>query len=131
MNRSDSHFPAYMVAGEWGLNGLAYLALRVAPPIQAKTWVARVGRLFPPLGNVEEARGMNERLGTRGTCLSRSLAVAARYPGSVVVLGVRLNGTTARKSRCLLEAHAWVEIGGVPIGEDALDQWTELGRMAL
>jgi len=71
------------------LNVLAYLTLYVASPPRAQRWLERVGRLCPAVITVEAARQMMERLGSRGTCLSRSLAIAARCPDSEVVIGVQ------------------------------------------
>jgi hypothetical protein len=48
---------------------------------------------------------MARALDRRGSCLSRSLAIAARLPGSTVVIGV----DPRRSAR--LSAHAWVELG--------------------
>lgn len=72
-----------------------------------------------------------ERYGPwRGACLVRSLAlhrllVAHSVPGSVVRVGVRARGT--------FEAHAWVEVGGVVVGDRPAvqQQWTPLGSGTL
>src|SRR6185503_3596959 len=99
------------------LNGLAYLSLVLAPPLRAKDWVERAASVFPVISTVVEARRLTRRLGTRGTCLSRSLAVAARCPGSHVVIGVeppeRGKAHRADSAKWSLNAHAWIEIGDV------------------
>jgi hypothetical protein len=72
-----------------------------------------------------------ERYGPwRGACLVRSMAlhrllVANGVPGSVVRVGVRAQAT--------FEAHAWVEVGGVVVGDrpSVQQQWTPLGSSAL
>ncbi len=113
--------------GANALNAFAYLALRLAPPIRARAWIARMADLFPRIRSVDEARAMIARLGDRGTCLSRSMAVAARYPGSEVVIGVLQGSSRNPASTRPLDAHAWVEVGGVALGES--DQsWAEMGR---
>jgi hypothetical protein len=115
------------------LNGLAYVALHFTSPPRAKAWVGRVGHLYPPLRTVEDAQKMTEELGSRGTCLSRSLAIAARYPGSQVVIGVAPRGkneSPGLKSRRALDAHAWIEVEGVPLVEKTPLAWVEIGRLA-
>ncbi len=114
------------------LNAIAYVALRLAPPNRAKRWVERFGRVYPVLRSIEDARAMAHRLGGRGTCLSRSLAVAARCPGSEVVIGAiepRKDASTPAGDRPL-DAHAWVEVSGVPL-LDGKPRWRELGRLVL
>ncbi len=115
------------------LNALAYVALHLTSPPRAKAWVERVGHFYPPLRTVEAAPTMSEELGKRGTCLSRSLAVAARYPGSHVVIGVAPRGRTEPSrppSRRALDAHAWVEVEGEVLGEESPLPWVEMGRLA-
>jgi hypothetical protein len=119
--------------GDNALNAVAYLSLMVAPPLRAKTWVGRLGSLYPAIATVDEARNLTKRLGGRGTCLSRSLAVAARCPGSQVVIGVippRCGGLPRLEpSRWSVDAHAWVEIVGVALLDGANSPWVEVGRL--
>src|SRR5690349_17412054 len=99
------------------LNGWAYVSLHLVPPLQARRWVERAALLRRPISSKDEARRMNMRLGCRGTCLSRSLAIASRWRGAEVVIGV--DPPSNRAQNCVpnvsddLHAHAWVEIGGV------------------
>jgi hypothetical protein len=113
------------------LHALAYVALRITSPRRAQRWLDRIGRLYPALATPDDARRMMKRLGGRGTCLSRSLAVVARLPGSEVVIGVQHGRAkpAPRKSSRPLDAHAWVEVGGVTIDEGADDTWLEVGRI--
>jgi hypothetical protein len=112
------------------LNCLAYVALRMAPPLRARLLVERVAGLGTVPVSADEARAMMKRLGNRGTCLSRSLAVAARCPGSHVVIGVMRPpaeaGTWRQKN---LEAHAWVEIKGEAVNSGVERPWAEIGRI--
>jgi hypothetical protein len=87
----------------------ARLLLRVCSPLDAHALMLRLGRLCPPLRSAEEARGALGSLAGRGTCLSRSLAVAARTEGAVVAIGVDPGGSRSRF------AHAWVEVDGAPL----------------
>jgi hypothetical protein len=117
------------------LNGLAYLSLVVAPPLRAKIWVERAAAIFPRITTIGDARRLCRRLGARGTCLSRSLAVAARCPGSQVVIGVfrpqRSKEHQTPFAPRSVGAHAWVEIGGVALPEEPNSLWVEVGRMDL
>ena len=113
------------------LNGLAYLALRVASPLRAKRWLSRIGCLYPTLSTPEDAQRMMKRLGNRGTCLSRSLAIRVRCPSSEVVIGVQSphNRAAAAQSTRAVDAHAWVEVGGVAVNEGPDSGWVEIGRL--
>jgi hypothetical protein len=126
-------FGAVSWFGDNALNAVAYVSLMVAPPLRAKTWVERFGSFYPALNTVEEAQRLSRRLGARGTCLSRSLAVAARCPGSHVVVGVVPpdRGKLARTDspHWSVNAHAWVEIDGVPLLHDTNSRWVEVGRI--
>src|SRR5262249_34007260 len=100
---------------------------------RAKVWVRRIAFFCPAIHTVGEAQLLKQRLGGRGTCLSRSLAVSARCPGSQVVLGVVPPGAERRPpaERRPIEAHAWVEIDGVALPEsDSRRPWVEIGRLA-
>jgi Transglutaminase-like superfamily len=91
------------------LHGVSWLMLRVQPPRSALRNVGRIGGLARPFESIQEARAAAALLARRGTCLSRSVAIAARLPGSRVVIGVepRWSGRLA--------AHAWVELEGETI----------------
>jgi hypothetical protein len=91
------------------MHALARAAVRLRPPLDAKRVVDTFGRLLPPL-SPERAMALAESLEGRGTCLTRALVVAARLPGSVVVLGT--DGVQGQA----FSAHAWVEHGGMLIG---------------
>jgi hypothetical protein len=93
------------------LHTVARVALRVGSPRRAKAWVGTVGLLFPSFSGKEEARAEALELRAAGTCLSRAIAIAARLPDAKVVIGVDPSVETALP----LFAHAWVEIGGIPL----------------
>lgn len=91
------------------LNGIALLLLRTCRPLTAYRILAGLGKALPRHKTTEDMRDVAAALGERGTCLSRSMAVAARARSADVVLGVKpLQGPK-------LEAHAWVEIDGEPL----------------
>lgn len=103
------------------LHTLAWVALRVGSPRTARKFTARAGRLFSPM-NLPELRRADRILRSRGTCLSRSLALAARAAEASVVIGVD------RRPSARLSAHAWVEVGHAPLNvEDR--QGTEIVRL--
>ncbi len=107
-----------MVEGLSVLRDLALLAaadrlLKWCSPEAAQAYLRRLVVAFEPIETVEEAQRMARRLDGYGSCLSRSLAVAARTPTADVVIGVE-----PRPGESPF-AHAWVEIGGVPL--DASD----------
>jgi Transglutaminase-like superfamily len=87
-----------------GLHWLARAALRVRPPLQAKALVDRVARFLPSLEGVEDARAAVRGLYPSGSCLSRALTIAARLPGTEVVIGVHAWNSAQ------LSAHAWLRI---------------------
>ena len=110
--------------GDNTFHALTYLSLLVATPLRAKTWVERVAAFYPSVRTVGEARQIAQRLAARGTCLSRSLAVAARCPGAQVVIGVvppaeRRHSGVGEVESLPIDAHAWIEIGGVALLDDA------------
>ena len=100
--------------GAYVLNQLLHLgarvALRVAAPLRAKRIVDAAGRFLRPLSSEEASRVASQLERRRGTCLSRSLAVAARLPSSEVVIG------SAMVPGQPFSAHAWVECDGKAIG---------------
>lgn len=67
-----------------------------------------VGRLLQPLTPAQAAVAASQL--RAGSCLTRSIAISARLPGSEVVIGVRRGLQPEAFS-----AHAWVEHNGVPI----------------
>jgi hypothetical protein len=91
------------------LHGVAWVALRVQSPVNARRTVARLGARVPPFATAAEARSGARRLLPAGSCLSRSLAIAARLRGSSVVIGVEPRWSSQ------LWAHAWVELGSEAI----------------
>ena len=95
------------------LHAVAYASLRVLPPGRAHAFVVRVGSLLPQRRSVERARRAGKRL-RGGTCLSRALTVSARLPNTEVVIGVGPPHA--------LSAHAWVEVDGSPLYDDARGQ---------
>jgi hypothetical protein len=115
------------------LNGMAYLAIRVSSPIQAKKWIERIALIFPRIVTIDDARRMTRHLGARGTCLSRSIAVAACGRNSHVVIGIaelgNREGSVSQLSAGTFRAHAWVEIDEVAIMDKATSVWREVGRM--
>ena len=91
-------------------------------PVTTHTLLVRAGAWLPTIDSPEEARVVARSLLRHGTCLNRSLALAARAPTADVVIGV-----TPRKQAPLL-AHAWIEMGGAPI--DATDvSGAEIARL--
>jgi hypothetical protein len=114
------------------LNGIAYLFLLVAPPMKAQARLKRVASVCPKIVTITEARRAMQRLAAHGTCLSRSLSIAVRCPGARVVIGVGSVSRTLDKrtapGRRPIDAHAWVEMGGISL-LDGAKHWRELGRM--
>jgi hypothetical protein len=96
------------------LNVAARIMLRACRPLTAYRLLMWVGRALPPYRTGVEMNLAARRLRPRGTCLTRSLAIAARSPGAEIVLGVA-PGTGGTR----LLAHAWLEFGGEPL--DASD----------
>ncbi len=90
------------------LHLVARVAVRVSSPLRARQVVADLGGLFPPL-TLAEATQVAHRLEGAGTCLSRALTIAARLPGSQVVIGS--DGPEAGS----FWAHAWVERDGTVV----------------
>lgn len=88
---------------------LARSLLRACSPIRAHALLLRVGAWLPAIRSPDEARAALESISTHGTCLTRSLAVAARAPAADVAIGV----TPDKKASIF--AHAWVEMDGMPL----------------
>ena len=96
--------------------------LRTLPPLKARAVVMHLGSVLPQLTSAAEVRRAAERLRVGGSCLSRSLAIAARSPSSAVVIGVepRPGG---------VDAHAWLEVDGENMDTSGRS-WTEIARLA-
>jgi Transglutaminase-like superfamily len=90
------------------LNLVAVVALAFLKPKRARGLVGRLGATSHSIDEAE-ARDAVFRLKPLGTCLSRSLAIAARLPNAEVVIGVRRDSD--------VRAHAWVELAGKPLVE--------------
>jgi hypothetical protein len=87
---------------------LARSLLRVMPPRRVLALLRSMGAKAPPLHTPEEALSHAKAL-RGGSCLARSLAVAARAPTAQIAIGVE----PRHGSR--LFAHAWIEMDGRPI----------------
>ena len=81
-----------------------------------------MGAFLPPLVRRADIAKSASRLRSRGTCLSRSLALAARMPEAEVVIGA-----APRRGERLF-AHAWVELRGEPVHMNE-DEKHEIGRV--
>lgn len=88
------------------LHGVAWVAVRTRPLSDAFRLTRRAAALLPTL-DAHECVEVARRL-RGGTCLTRSLTVAARTPGASVAIG----GT---KNDGVFSAHAWVELEGEPL----------------
>jgi hypothetical protein len=84
--------------------------LRVSSPDRALVILRGVASTLPGLTSLRDAQTALHSLGNRGSCLARSLAVAARAPMTQVAIGVDPRG-----GRFL--AHAWLEHQGQAVGE--------------
>jgi hypothetical protein len=102
------------ILGGFGLHLVARFATRVLPPDRAKRVVDRMGELLPPLRAAVDAEAYLAELSGSGSCLTRALAVAARWPGGQVVIGGNV-GEALRD----FAAHAWVENRGIRVGADS------------
>jgi hypothetical protein len=88
---------------------LAKALLRTCSPLRAHRIMRRVGTFLPSIRSTSEAREAVRNLSRHGSCLARSLAVAARMPEADIAIGV------SPDSIAPLSAHAWIEIDGVSI----------------
>ena len=96
------------------VHSLAWLAVKTLPLHTATKVVRRVVAPMPPL-TVDEGAALSRRL-RGGTCLSRSLVVAARVPGARVAIGGERKGER-------FAAHAWVEVKDQPlVGQSTSEQ---------
>jgi hypothetical protein len=100
----------------------ARVLLRTCSPGTAHIIMLRLGALFAAKGDAREVAEAVARLGRRGTCLSRSLAVAARAPTAEIVIGVSPNDTAR------FIAHAWLEIQGIAVDQRE-PQGIEIARL--
>jgi hypothetical protein len=108
------------------LHLVAIVGVKVSSPARADVVVRLIANRLPPL-DVSSSRHVAGMLEPMGTCLTRSLVVASRLPGSTLVIGV--------EPRKQLSAHAWVEVEGVPLRTVdvwgyRLASWTGAGRNA-
>lgn len=88
------------------LHGFAFLSVRLLPPLRAQRALRAITSVLPPLSR-EESIGVLRRL-RGGSCLTRSMTVAARLSGASVVIGIP-------RPRSRFGAHAWVEQDGRPL----------------
>jgi hypothetical protein len=96
---------------------VARALLYVVPAPRAFGLTKTLAAGLPPLRSAEDARTAYASLVGHGSCLSRSIVVAARTPSARIAIGV----DPSRSER--LFAHAWVELNGLaidssdPVGE--------------
>ncbi len=95
------------------LHFLARALVRFCSPRRAHSLLVRIGAFLPSHGDRAGLFRAGRRLQRKGTCLTRSLAIAARSPRADLVIGVLPPGDRS------LFAHAWLELDGVPV--DASD----------
>jgi hypothetical protein len=95
------------------LHAAAWTLLRLLPPRRAFRWTARIAAALPVVREDEDARRIANALDSRGTCLSRSLTVAARLRDAEVVIAVDASSLTGHGAA--FTAHAWVESHGNPL----------------
>jgi hypothetical protein len=88
------------------LHLVARISVFARSPKRAHEVVSWLGRRLEPVDGIDEARRELERLESRGTCLTRAMAVASRLPGASVVIGV----DPRRAGR--MASHAWIEWRG-------------------
>ena len=88
---------------------IARVALRTRSPLLAKRLVDALGAMMPRL-SADRAMYVAASLEGTGTCLTRALTVAARLPGSQVIIGS--DGLSGGR----FGAHAWVELDGRIVG---------------
>jgi hypothetical protein len=91
------------------LHLIARIVVRFCSPKRACAILGQVGALLPPRGSRVDILRAGARIRGRGTCLTRSLAMAARAPLAEVVVAL-----TSRPGE-RLKAHAWLELSGEPI----------------
>jgi hypothetical protein len=104
------------------LHLVARITLRTVSPERAKRIVDAMALFMPPL-SVNDASLVARTLEGSGTCLTRALTVAARLPGSQVVIG-----TDGGPAGPAFAAHAWVEQHGNVVGPTAPSRY-EIARL--
>jgi len=92
--------------GSHALHGFAWAAVRLLQPHEALRATRLAARVLPPLDAAEAATTARRLRG--GTCLTRSIAVAARVRGASVTIG-------GAKEDGVFSGHAWVELEGQPL----------------
>jgi hypothetical protein len=110
------------VNADAALNMAARFLLLACSPATTHRVMVRVGAMLPQRRSRDEIARASARMGTRGTCLTRALAIAARTPSAEVVVGVQ----SPKGDR--LNAHAWIEIAGKPL-EPTNESWYEIARL--
>jgi hypothetical protein len=105
-----------------GLHIVAYLLLKACSPKTTRRLLNAVGRLLPQQRTAEEIRAAYAAVGSGGNCLSRGLAVGATAPSAELIIGVHRDGHGR------FEAHAWLELGRVPVLSDPMGE--EIARLA-
>ena len=105
------------------LHVMARILLRCVSLTRTQKVLARVARPLPELRSVDEVREALDRLGKRGTCLSRALTVGAMAPASELIIGVG-------RGPLSVGAHAWLEVDGIPLlaGGDASNEIARLSH---
>jgi hypothetical protein len=103
------------------LHLVARITLRTVSPERAKRIVDATAQLMPPL-SLSDASVLARTLEGSGTCLTRALTVAARLPGSQVVIGSDGPAGPA------FAAHAWVERDGQVVGTTTPSRY-EIARL--
>jgi hypothetical protein len=101
------------VIADHAVHACVWLAVRCLPWSMAVPAVRALRPVIPSLADEVSAR-RSLRVLRGGTCLTRSLAISVRLPGSEVAIGVR-------RERGSVKAHAWVVMAGAPLecGEQA------------
>ena len=105
------------------VHGVSWLAVRVLSPSRARRAVDTVARFVPSFRSEDAARDGERALASVGTCLTRALAISALLPGSEVVIGVDPSRSTK------LDAHAWVEVDGHPLGDPLVPEVTRMASL--
>lgn len=95
------------------LHATAWSLLKLLPPRRAFRWTVRVARFLPTVTAEKDALRIAAALDSRGTCLSRSVTLAARLRDVEVVIGV--DSGSGGGHGAAFTAHAWVEISGAPL----------------
>jgi|HubBroStandDraft_2_1064218.scaffolds.fasta_scaffold547641_2 hypothetical protein len=95
---------------DFAIHVAAWSLLRArCSPLTTHMILRRAGAWLPVIESPDQARVVARSLLRHGTCLSRSLALAARAPSADVVIGV------SPRQDAPLHAHAWIEMNGAPL----------------